>query len=278
MDSNFKFPAEDLLRRPVRLVCVWRLTLGRRYCAMHSHPMVELVYHNRGSGVTVMEDGQKIHFEPHGTVLYPAGVRHEQAMESNGEDICLHIECGKAAPALRSRVATPFYVPPLPADPFVRSEFLQLAQVGFDRSRRLELDLRATALLVRLLDLGRAFKEGLSPDPAEMHVVRARQYIRENYQRIESVGEIARHVGVSEDYLRHVFAEKEGSNLNRLVTEARIERAKELLIHSRLALKEIASLCGFQTERYLSARFKQSMGCSPGVFRRQAFDPMPPPS
>ncbi len=229
--------------------------------------MAELVYHYRGSGITTMEDGRQVHFEPHGTVLYPPGRPHEQTMESHGEDICLHFDCGQGAKALRDRTAEPLYVPPLPMDPFVRSEFLQLARVGFNRARRVELNLRTTALLLRFLDLSRPFEEELLPDPAEIHVARARQYIRENYQRIQCVGEIAEHVGVSEDYLRHLFAGRDRTSLNRLVTEVRIERAKELLIHSRLPQKEIASLCGFQTERYLSARFKQWTGYSPGAFR-----------
>ena len=262
---------EELHRHPLRLVCIWRIETGLRYCPAHSHPMIELVYHLRGAGVTTLEDGRKIAFKPHGTVLYPARLRHDQTMEAWGDDICLHIECPKGAAALRKEFSQPLYIPPLPADPFVRGEFAQLAQVGFDPSRRLELDLRVTALVARLLTLSRPLEGESAPAPAEIPRARARQYIRENHARIQSMGEIAQHVGISEDYLRHLFAERDGTSLIRLVTEARIDRAKELIIHSRLPLKEIATLCGFQTERYLSTRFKRLTGLSPGAFRRQAF-------
>lgn len=268
-DSEWAFAG--LLVHPVRLVCVWRLEMNRRYCITHSHPIVEVVYHRRGAGVTKLGNGRHIRFEPHGTVLYPAGMAHDQTLASNGEDICLHLECAGAGPALGKHVQQPLYIPPLPQDPFVRSEFLHIAQVGFDQTRQLELDLRATALLVRLLNLGRSFaSKAVPPDPAAMHLARARQFIRENYRRIQRVGDVADHVGVSEDYLRHLFLERNAASLNHLLTEARIERAKELLIHSRLPLKEIASLCGFRTERYLSARFKQWTSRTPGVFRRRA--------
>ena len=262
---------DELHRHPLRLVCIWRIETGLRYCPAHSHPMIELVYHLRGAGVTTLEDGRKIGFKPHGTVLYPARLRHEQTMEAWGEDICLHIECPKGATSLRHEFSQPLYIPPLPVDPFVRGEFLQLAQVGFDPARRLELNLRVTALMARLLTLSRPLEGDSAPPPAEIHRARARQYILENSARIQSAGEIAHHVGVSEDYLRHLFAERDGTSLIRLVTEARIDRAKELLIHSRLPLKEIASLCGYQTERYLSARFKKQTGQAPGAFRRQSF-------
>ena len=233
--------------------------------------MAELVYHLRGAGVTTLEGGRKIAFEPHGTVLYPARMRHDQTMTAKGDDICLHISGPKTGSSSQDALSEPLYIPPLPVDPFVRNEFLQLAQVGFDPTRRLELDLRATALVVRLLHLSRPLEEEVALNPAEIHIARAREYISAKYAEIQSVKEIANHVGVSEDYLRHLFAERSGTSLIRAVTEARMDRAKELLVHSRLPLKEIASLCGFQTERYLSARFKKLTGQSPGTFRRHSF-------
>ena len=268
--SDEKNPIEWLHRHPIRLVCIWRIDTAVGYCPMHTHPSVELVYHCHGSGVTTLETGQQIRFEPHGTVIYPARLRHDQRTETWGDDICLHIDWPKSAPSAQSWIPEPLYVPPLPVDPFVRGEFLQLAQTGFDPARRVELNLRATALLARLLNLSRPFADEAAPDPVNVYLTRARQYIHENHFRIQSVREIASHVGVSEDYLRHLFAERDGTSLSRLVTEARIERAKELLIHSRLPLKEIAALCGFQTERYLSARFKSFTGHTPGTFRRNS--------
>jgi len=70
--------------------------------------------------------------------------------------------------------------------------------------------------------------------------------------------------------LRHLFIEHGGPGLNRLLNQTRIERVKELLVHSRLPIKEIASMSGFKTERYLSTRFKQFTGVGPSAFRRES--------
>jgi len=258
-----------LLRQsPLRFVCGWRGSTGG-YFPMHSHPVVELVYHPRGSGMTAFEDGRKIRFQPHGTVIYPARLRHDQRMSTPGIDVCLHV----GAPG--DWLPEPLYIPPdgpgtKRADRFVRTEFLHLAQVRPDASRRVELDLRITALVARLLQLGPLAAHENPSDTPETHVDRARQFISENYARITSAGEVARHVGVSEDYLRHLFIEHGGPGLNRLLNQTRIERVKELLIHSRLPIKEIASLSGFKTERYLSTRFKQLTGVGPSTFRRES--------
>ena len=253
---------------PLRFVCGWRGSTSG-YFPMHSHPVVELVHHPRGSGVTAFEDGRKIGFQPHGTVIYPARLRHDERMTTPGVDICLHVK----APG--EWLSEPLYIPPdssgtKRADRFVRTEFLHLAQVRPDTGRRVELDLRITALLARLLQLAPLAAHENPPAIPETHVDRARQFICENYARITGAGEVARHVGVSEDYLRHLFIEHGGPGLNRLLNQTRVERVKELLVHSRLPIKAIASMSGFKTERYLSTRFKQFTGVGPSAFRRQS--------
>jgi len=270
--------AIDALRQnPLKFICAWRgETAG--YFPTHSHPTIELVHHPCGTGVTTMEDGRKIDFEPHGTVIYPALLGHDQRMQALGYDICVHI----APPATQclptDLLSQALYIPPYRegkrADRYVRSEFLQLAQIRSDPTRSVELDLRVTSLVVRLLQLNHSVAQEVSKSPPQIHLDRARQYIRENYARITNVQQIAREVGISEDYLRHIFAEHGGTSLNRLLNQTKIQRVKELLTHSRLSLKEISSLTGFETERYLVTRFKMLTGVSPGSFRkRAAFSP-----
>ena len=242
---------------------------------MHSHPLVELVYHPRGFGVTTLGNGDQIEFEPYGTVIYPAWLDHDQRMTCEGVDVCLHIEPDDSDEAINGLFSGAYYIPPIRsesnrADPFIHSEFLHLAQIRSDPIRCVELDLRATALIARLLQFGHPFNQDTQQASADVYIERAQAYIRENHAQIKTMGEIATHVGVSEDYLRHLFSEQGKESPNRLLNGAKIARVKELLIHSRLPLKEIAAQTGFQTERYLSTRFKKLTGISPGAFRRQS--------
>jgi AraC-like DNA-binding protein len=93
-------------------------------------------------------------------------------------------------------------------------------------------------------------------------------YIREHFACIDRMQEVADHVGVSYDHLRHVFKRDRGMGLNEFLSMVRMERAKSLLLHSRLPIKTIASQCGFKTDRYFSTCFRQAVGLSPGRFRR----------
>ena len=261
-----------LLRHPLQFVCGWKGKVEIGCFPLHSHPHMELVYHPRGRGVTTLGNGEQIAFEPLGTVIYPAWIEHDERVSEPGEDVCLHVEWPAEAGGIMEESA--LYIPPVyvgerKREPFVHAEFLHLAQIRSDSARCVELNLRATALMARLLQFARPFKESSPPASAEIYVKTARQYIRENHAKISSIQEIARHVGVSEDYLRHLFLDRGSPSPTQFLIQERISRVKELLIHSSLPIKEIASLSGFQNERYLSTRFKKMTGLTPGVFRRR---------
>lgn len=263
---------ERLRANPLRFVCSWHGNTSG-YFPMHFHRVIEMVYHPRGSGVTLMGDGRKIEFEPHGVVIYPAGLKHDQRMYTPGVDICVHIAASSAQPLF----AEALYIPAggagsNRADRYVRTEFLNLAHSRPNRDRQVELDLRVTALVSRLLQLNRSIAEEIPKTPSEFYIDRARQFISDHYLRISSMREIAEHVGVSEDYLRHLFLAEGGTSLSQLVIQTKIERVKELLIHSKLPIKEISTLTGFKTERYLSTRFKKQTGVTPGDFRMRSME------
>jgi AraC-like DNA-binding protein len=262
---------EHLRKNPLRFICGWRGSVTGYY-PRHFHTAIELVHHPRGQGTTTLGDGRRLDFVPHSTVIYPVRCLHDQRMSQPGEDICVHV----AVPPKAARLfAHPLYIPPPSRkgalrDRFVQDEFHNLSRLRADSVNRVELDFRVTALVARLLHLNPSSAWSVPCSPAEVYLQQARRFIGENYARLTGVGEVARHVGISEDYLRHLFAEQGGSSLNRTLNQIRLERAKELLLHSRLPVKEIAALSGFKTERYLTTRFKRWSGSSPGRFRRES--------
>lgn len=58
-----------------------------------------------------------------------------------------------------------------------------------------------------------------------------------------------------------------GIGANDYINQIRIEKAVELLIHSKLSITEISEECGFSSQRYFSAAFKQIKGITPTQFR-----------
>ncbi len=234
---------------------------------------MELVYHPTGSGVTGLADGTTLPYEPDAVVLYASRVAHDQTPAEVGADVCVHIE---VPVALEKHLPAAAVYPPS-GDPYVGEEFWSLSRTPPDIGPGLQavLDLRVAALLLRLLVSSK--RPDHAADPQAVHVQRARRYLRDNFASSPDVAEVAGHVGVSPDYLRHTFRQRMQTTLNKELTRIRLERSKELLRHSRLPLKDIAAQCGFQNDRYFCTRFSAVVGLTPGEFRNQPSCPKPPP-
>lgn len=60
-----------------------------------------------------------------------------------------------------------------------------------------------------------------------------------------------------------------GKSVGKLVSQLRVERAKQYLMESDLAVSEIATLVGMEDYNYFSRLFRQTVGCSPSQYRQQ---------
>jgi transcriptional regulator GlxA family with amidase domain len=107
----------------------------------------------------------------------------------------------------------------------------------------------------------------------ERHVRKAEHYINEQYGKIDSLRQVAEAIGIGYDHLRHSFKARRGKSLVRQLNEVRVERAKALLAHSRLPLKQISSMCGFRDEYYFSAVFRKLAHAAPGRYRENIIHP-----
>lgn len=245
----------------------WKSTVNRGVCcAMHHHIAVEIVYHRSGSGVTRLGNGGTLSFEEGGCVLYAPGLLHDQVMTTPGEDLCVHV----AIPRRLARgLEGCLVIPEAGWQKIADWDLLTSGRAIADLAEKFILDLSSTALLLSLIRAWCRPKNGSCPR-GEISVRAAEEFIRENYSKIRSLGEVASHIGLSHDRLRHLFQERRGITLVGFLTHVRIERAKSLLAHSILPLKQIASLCGFQDEFYFSAVFRKNAGCPPGGFRDRA--------
>lgn len=233
------------------------------YCPFHDHAALEIVYHPSGRGITTLA-GKSVVFEELSAVIYAPGEAHDQAAEASGEDLCVQL----AIPAAAS-FKTGLYVPHV-SEPWIGEEIHRLCrpESECDEVSLHVLNLRATAVLMGLLNsLRQHSNREESPLPLRRAIL-AERYIARHFATIQSVAEVAKHVGISHDHLRHLYRQVRGKSLVRCLNEARIERAKLLLANSPFPLKQIASLCGFKDEYYFSAVFRKVAGLAPGAFRK----------
>jgi YesN/AraC family two-component response regulator len=96
---------------------------------------------------------------------------------------------------------------------------------------------------------------------------RAVAYIHQNYAHPIARAEIARDIGVSENYLTQIFHQELGISLWEYINRYRVTQAKELLSQTDHSVSYIASLVGFDDPAYFSRVFRRYVGQSPRTYR-----------
>lgn len=239
-------------------------------CGMHSHRALEIVYHPVGRGVTRMEDGRTIAFNEGDAVIYAPRERHDQIMEREGEDLCVQLAVpsrGRAMPGHGLHISSV-------ADSAVIEDLRLLSRghVQITPTEQAMFNLRATSTLLALVHQACNRTRQETRNNSKNYVLKAEQYMRGHFATIESLRRVAEHVGISQDHLRHAFQALRKKSMVRYLNEIRVDRAKTLLIHTRLPLKQIATMCGFNDPYYFSAVFQNFAKTSPGRYRSRERD------
>lgn len=108
--------------------------------------------------------------------------------------------------------------------------------------------------------------------PLSPHYAKIKQvieYINNNIGKKMLLEELSNISGLSPNHFHKIFSKTMGTTLNSYVTKVKIDKAKELLIKSRLQIAEISFNCGFDNIPYFSSLFKKQVGISPGEYRKR---------
>ena len=96
----------------------------------------------------------------------------------------------------------------------------------------------------------------------------AKKFIESNYANHMTLEIVADHVGISPYYFSKLFKDRYGLTFIDYLTEIRIQKAKEEMLHSTKNLKEICYAIGYKDPNYFSRVFKKHTGLSPSEYRR----------
>lgn len=94
------------------------------------------------------------------------------------------------------------------------------------------------------------------------------QYMNPDISLVSVSSEIA----VSPNYLSALIKKSTGKTFIDLLTQKRIEKAKELLLCTNMKVKEISEKCGYRDQHYFSYCFKKYVGVSPNACRQNMED------
>ena len=101
-------------------------------------------------------------------------------------------------------------------------------------------------------------------------LIKAIEYIEQNYTENFSISELAAFCFVSESRLHHIFTEKLGITPIKYRNQIRVERAAKDLRPTSLSIEAIAEKHGWGSTTYFRETFKEYSGLTPKEYRKIA--------
>ncbi|GET41542.1 helix-turn-helix domain-containing protein [Microseira wollei] len=100
------------------------------------------------------------------------------------------------------------------------------------------------------------YQGGLS----DRQILQVSEYISVNLDRDIKLADLAAIAGVSQFHFSRLFKQSMGISPHQYLLQQRVERAKQMLQFSQVALADIALQCGFNSQSHLGKYFRQFTG------------------
>jgi AraC family transcriptional regulator len=126
-----------------------------------------------------------------------------------------------------------------------------------------------TALAAHLLQYysaRKAIKHNFKGGITKYKLQQVIDYIHENLAENISLETLAEQAEISQYHFARLFKEATGFTPYKFVIKCRIERAKDLILHSQLNMAEIALKVGFNSQSNFTQNFKRFTGVTPKQF------------
>lgn len=227
--------------------------------ARHSHEFLELVYYSAGFGSSAIQNHEySIH---RGTfTITPSGIFHDQRNLTDLSSFCILLSDSHLENHIGGWTD---------AAGTVGRMVMRLDMELAERRRGYELIYfgilhEIAGMIERLTDEYRAHSHLSKRDLVGI----AAALIQQKEGRL-SVTDIAGHLNVSKDYLRHLFLEYSGLSPHKMIINTKIRKAIRLLQDSHFSVTEVAEQCGFADVYYFSSQFKKKLSVTPTQFRKR---------
>jgi AraC-like DNA-binding protein len=99
-------------------------------------------------------------------------------------------------------------------------------------------------------------------------LARVKTILSKDACQADVIARAAQACNMSYSHFERCFKNSMGSSPRRLVTEARMDKARQLLLNTSSSILEIAGQCGYSEQCHFTRVFSRETGMSPGAWRR----------
>ena len=109
----------------------------------------------------------------------------------------------------------------------------------------------------------------LTVNSKHINIIKAIEYIKENYMKEINILSTSEYLKVSESYLSHLFKKETGYTFVELLTLTRLKKACKLLKDPQARISEVAYMVGYRDQRYFGNIFKKHFGVTPNYYKER---------
>jgi AraC-like DNA-binding protein len=249
------------MTKPAQLLHIGHLHPSPRWrIADHHHAFHELIVPVRGRMTLRCPDG-RFAIGTGDILIYPAGMPHEE--ESDPADPIESFFLSLTGTAIRGRSLLRRHDHSGRMRQLIR--WLYADQFAEDPLARTERAALFQALLARF------FREDQGPEPELAQQIRS--LVRGHLGERLTLDRLAKEARLSRFYFVRTYRRLTGQSPMKDVRRLRLEYARDLIITTKLPLKEIAIKAGLGTPYALSRLFNRYFDMPPGAFRRSLNEP-----
>ena len=120
-----------------------------------------------------------------------------------------------------------------------------------------------------LLEILKCAEDTHSTLNSNIYVRKGVSFITSNFNRDIEVETVAEYLRISKVHLQKLFRENLGTSVYEEINRIRIEKSKEYIANTNLALHAIAKNCGYNSDQVFIKNFKKYVGVTPTEFKKQ---------
>jgi AraC family transcriptional regulator, melibiose operon regulatory protein len=257
---------------------------------LHRHNSTEIMYAISGScrvDVQTERDGraESVTLKKGEFIVLDANVPHRLIVEEGSPCRMLNVEFGfvrtdASFPTVRELADGDLSMGVWMAEPFsyivlrdpdelyhvLKSLVLELDGGGKSETM---IQLLFAQLLIRISRL-RQEAAAHGAKQSDYYVLKAIDFLHQNYDRDIQIRSIASAVNLHPGYLQRIFKAHERRTITEYLTALRMEKAKMLLAQTDIPVIEISGYVGVSSRQYFHMLFKKYAGCTPMEYRNAA--------
>lgn len=100
------------------------------------------------------------------------------------------------------------------------------------------------------------------------YVIQTKQFISENYSRINHIKDVSKHLNISDVHLQRVFKKDAGISIGAYINQVKVDNAAYLLRNTDIPIGKIDAMTGFNSRQSFYRCFRRVFQMSPLEYRR----------